>query len=432
MGEPACFNAPSYPSEYVCTHPAAVGKMPQVNPGARTCVHLFMCVTIALMRLFLIAGEASGDLHGAALAQQLLSLDSSLQLEGLGGPRMAAAGVDIRLDLTRYAVIGFTALFRLLLKFRRIFLDTCAYLLANPPDAVILIDYPGFNLRLARRLKAAGIPVIDFITPQVWAWKPGRKHAMARDISLGLSILPFEPAIFAQVGMPDEYVGNPLLDHLAVSSSLQEARQKLGVLPDQPLIGLLPGSRTSEVRTLWPTMLRTAELLQPHIPTARFLGIVSESVPPQLYDIPTSLDWTPVAGPAWAERAALDVALTASGTAVLENGLLNVPTVVVYQTSPVNAWLVRHILRLPYISLPNIIAGRFVYPEYLQDACRPEWLCQAMLMLFVDSDLRNAVLDGLAIVRRRLGPPGAAARAAASILSFLQQPPYPGPLSELS
>lgn len=369
----------------------------------------------------MVAGERSGDSHGAQLIQALRVKQPDLETKALGGPLMAEAGAHLHTDLTAFAIIGFTGVVCAYPRLRRIALEAVAYLKQNPPDAVVLIDYPGFNLRLARLVQPLGIPIIYYITPQVWAWNSKRKYAMAKTISLALNILPFEPEIFQEVGLPSEYVGNPLLDQVMIQQDQRQVRTRMGLPLDQPVVGLLPGSRSSEVRRVLPIMLASAALLGRQLPHARFVLITAESVPPELYRFSTPVEVLPISGPAYEARAAMDVALTASGTATLENGLLDLPTVVVYKVSAFNAFMGRRVIQTPMIALPNIIAGREIFPEFLQEQALPGNIAAAAAEFIGDTPRRRETLDGLAQVRARLGPPGAAARAAAAILSFLSE-----------
>ncbi len=368
--------------------------------------------------MLLVAGEASGDLHGATLARALGAVAPDLALAGMGGARMAAAGVRILHGIERAAVVGGTEVLGRLPVLIRIFRDLVRCLRERRPRAVVLIDFPEFNLWLARRARALGIPVVYFVPPQVWAWRRGRLRAMARDVSRVLAVFPFEVGLYRDAGVPVEFVGHPLLD---VLPPLARPAAREGLARDRDvLIGLLPGSRAEEVRRHLPLLLAAAARIRRRVPRARFVLPLAPTVAPQSvaaalgrarFDVPV------LAGEAYRVMAAADLVLVGSGTATLETACYGTPMVVLYRLSPVSYALARLLVRgVAHISLPNIIAGRAIVPELIQGRATPAAVAEAALALLGDEPARRAQQAALGEVRSRLGAAGAGARAARAVL----------------
>lgn len=366
-----------------------------------------------------MAGEASGDLHGGTLARALVSFAPGLRLEGMGGPRMAAAGVRVLHDIRRTAVVGATEVLGRLPVLLRILRDLGRRLAEARPRVLVCIDFPDFNLRLARRARRLGIPVVYFLAPQVWAWRRGRLRAMARDVSRVLAVFPFEVGLYQDAGIPVEFVGHPLLDVLPALDP-GEARQGLAG-PGERLVGLLPGSRPEEVRRHLPVLLAAAGQVADRLPRTRFALGLAPTIPPAavapwLRDSGVPVRVLP--GEAHRLMAGADLLLVASGTATLEAACYGTPMVVVYRLSSLSYALGRLLVRgVSHISLPNIVAGRGAVPELLQGRATPHAVARAALALLEDEAARIAQRVVLGEVRARLGPPGAGTRAARAVLA---------------
>ena len=377
--------------------------------------------------IMLSAGESSGDLHGGTLCRALRALAPDVGLVGMGGPRMAAAGMEVVADPTSHAVVGTSEAVGRLPALYRAYRALVRRLREAPPRALVVIDFPEFNMRLARQARRAGVPVIYFIPPQVWAWRRGRVRLIARLASRVLAVFPFETALYQSAGVAVEFVGHPLLDVLPASLDRGAARVRLGVEPDEPLVGLLPGSRREEITRLLPAMLDAA----------RRLAAPGADAPPRfLLGLAPSVDRTVVEGlvaaagrsacaPAveivtqrtYELMAAADAVLIASGTATLEAALLGAPMVVCYRVSRVTELISRLLIRIPWISLPNIIAGRAVVPELLQEAATGERLAVEARRLLAEPAAAAAQRAAFSELRGRLGEPGVGQRAARAVLA---------------
>ena len=369
-----------------------------------------------MTRVFLVAGEASGDAHGAALAHALRDARPGVLLEGLGGPKMADAGVALRHDLASSAIMGFVEVVKHLRPIRRLFLDTVAHLKATRPDVVVLIDYPGFNLRLTKALHGTGIPIVYYISPQVWAWKQGRIHALKQYCRKMLVIFPFEVEIYRNIGMDCTFVGHPLLEHI-------DAHQPDPTVHGDPAIGLLPGSRAQEIERLLPVMLDAAREIQRHHPGARFhTPCVNEARAAQIRALAGDFPLDIRVGGMYATVKATRFCLVASGTATLETALLGTPFVIVYRTNPLTFWLAKRLVRVDHIGIVNILLARRAVPERLQTDATPATLAQDALTLLPDSPQRTAMLQDFTQLRTLLGGPGASQRAATAILQTCPHP----------
>ena len=375
--------------------------------------------------IMLSAGEVSGDLHGGTLCRALRALAPEVGLVGMGGPSMAAAGMEVVADPTSHAVVGTSEAVGRLPALYRAYRALVRRLREAPPRALVVIDFPEFNMRLARQARRAGVPVIYFIPPQVWAWRRGRVRLIARLASRVLAVFPFETALYQSAGVAVEFVGHPLLDVLPTRLDRAGARVALGLAPDATLVGLLPGSRREEIARLLPAMLDAA----------RRLGARGGSAPRFALGLAPSVDRAAVeaqiaesragGGPAveiltqrtYELMAAADVILIASGTATLEAALLGAPMVVCYRVSRVTELISRLLIRVPWISLPNIIAGRAVVPELLQDDATGERLAAEAGRLLAEPGAAAAQRAAFAELRGRLGEPGVGHRAARAVLA---------------
>ncbi|HTL06471.1 MAG TPA: lipid-A-disaccharide synthase [Gemmatimonadales bacterium] len=366
------------------------------------------------MRIFLSAGEPSGDLHGARLVSALRARLPGATLEALGGPAMAAAGAAVRFPLARYTVMGFAEVLARLPRHWRLLRRLDRELAAGRYDLVIPVDYPGFNLRLAEAALRHGVPVLYYIAPKYWASGARRAARLARAVSRLAVILPFEEEFFRTAGAPVSYVGHPLLDR-PPPPSREAARAALGVAAGQRVLALFPGSRRQELDRLWEPFRAAAELLRQRGACER---VVVATVPGGNY---------PRAGDCQLRRedsatilAAADAALIKSGTGTLEAALAGVPMVVAYRVHPLSAWLARRMLTVPWISLVNLIAGKPVVEELLQEDVVPERLAAALAPLLEPGNpAAGRQQTGLTLVCERLGGPGASERVAEQAAALL-------------
>ena len=392
-------------------------------------------------RILIIAGEASGDLHGAYLARAIRVLAPTVRLVGLGGEAMRAAGVEIRLDSRDVGVVGISELFsRLPLIWKAYHAATCMLRETPAPDLIVLIDCPGFNLRLAAVAKRLGVPVVYYIAPQVWAWRPQRLMTIRRVVDRLLVVLPFEEAFFRAAGVSCEFVGHPLLDEMGAPDAPEVARRRFGLVSHRPVISLLPGSRPQEVARHLPLMLAAATIMSRELTGLYALVALAPTISRDAVKLmvdrlnPTGVEVRIVAEDTGSCLAASDLALVASGTATLQAALSATPMVVIYRLSSFTYAIARWLVRVPHISLVNLIAaggptpgetppasdpGRGIVPELIQDEATPQAIAVEALRCLRDSTARASIAGGLQEVRRRVGAPGASARAAQAILAML-------------
>lgn len=363
--------------------------------------------------LLLVAGEASGDLHGANLARALRALDPGLHLAGAGGPRMREAGVHIVADPTPHASVGIVEALRHFHRYARLYRLLLSALRTLRPVAAVLIDSPDFNLRFAERVADHGIPIFYYISPQIWAWRPGRIRTIRRLVRKMIVILEFEEKIYREAGVEVAYVGHPLLDAFRPIDRAA-ARREFG--DPEILIGLLPGSRARQFRILLPILREAAAAIAREIPAARFVVACAPGIDPALAretGLPAVRDRTPEV------MAASDLLLTASGTATLEAALYETPMIVTYKLHPLTALTLGPLIRVKDYALVNLVAGRRIMPEYYQFRARPRLIAREAVSLLKGgrlAEMRKALRE----VRRKLGEPGASRRAAAEILKVFE------------
>ncbi|MBZ4335387.1 lipid-A-disaccharide synthase [Corallococcus interemptor] len=377
-------------------------------------------------RILVVAGEASGDTHASELVAALQALRPDLTFFGMGGARLAARGVELIHDAREVSVMGITEVLPRIPRILRIMKDLAQAAEERRPDCAILVDIPDFNLRLAKKLKALGIPVAYYVSPMIWAWRRGRVRTIQRLVDRMLCILPFEEDFYREAGVPARYVGSPVLEQMPPSASAREFRQRLGLPEDAPTLALLPGSRMSEIRRILPTLVGAAKQLVSERPGLQVVVPVAPTIAKE--EILSRFEGsgvTPVLvdGRAPEVVGASDAAVVASGTAVLEAGLMERPLVVVYRVSLVTYWVGRLMLKVAFVSLINLLAGRRVVPELLQGEMTPENIASEVRRVWLPGAPRDAMVQGLAEVRGRLGEVGAAHRAAQTVLELL--PPRP-------
>lgn len=371
--------------------------------------------------IVIVAGEVSGDIHASLLVRELKKLDPHLSFSGLGGPRLAAEGVKLQEDLTHIAVVGFAEVLKNYPRFKKIFKEILRQLKTNPPAAVILVDYPGFNLRLAREIKKLHIPTIYYISPQVWAWKASRIKLIRQVVDKMLVLFEFEKDFYQKHGLAVTCVGHPLVDHIQVAQTKEQALAQLGWDDRRMTLGLLPGSRAKEVEKILPPMLDAAELLHKEYNLFQCVVMQAPSISKEKIAAYLKNRNFPVkiAAHSYDLLNACDLCLVASGTATLETAILQKPMVVVYKTSLVTWLLAKLLIKIPYIGLVNVVAGKKVVPECLQFQATGKDIASALKAIFTN-ELRIAeIKQELRRVKQNLGAPGATRRAAEEILSFL-------------
>ena len=370
-------------------------------------------------KIFLVTGETSGDIHGAHLALALRELNPSVELIGVGGSRMLAAGVSLLPHVKRVDAMGVPGIRQLIQGWRT--LQTLAgYLKRERFDVIILIDSPGLNLRLAKAIAHRSHKLIYYIAPQVWAWGSRRVKLIRRVISHVLAILPFEEEYFQKAGIPCTYVGHPLLDELKPGYDMVHERHQFGLEKEGLVIGLLPGSRIREVREVLPAFLSSVEQIRIQYPRLQVLlaqaHSLSDSVVNELLG-----HFRPqvkvVKNRSNEVMAASDLLLVTSGTATLQSALIGTPMVVVYRTSPLTYQIAKCLVKIPYISLVNILAGKEVVPELIQDRMTPDCIAHEALDILQNVRRQNDMTQAFQGIRTALGGAGASKRAAAYILA---------------
>ena len=365
----------------------------------------------------IIAGEASGDLHGANLARELKSLDSSWQLSGIGGAEMAGAGVNLIYDISSLAVMGIIEVFNRLKDIRSAMHILEERFKNARPDLLILIDYPGFNLEMARRAKKYNIPVLYYISPKIWAWREGRIERIKKYVDRMAVILPFEKKYYQEHGVVVDFVGNPLLDHVHTTLTPAQFKKRYNIDHDAAVIGIMPGSRRQEIKKLLPLFLQTAVMLNSKMKKCVFLlplaSTLSEGeIKMHCGRVDSLLDIRIIKDERYGAMAACDAAMAASGTLTMELAILKVPMVVCYRVSLVSYLLAKPFIKVKYASLVNLVAEKEVVPELLQYKATPENIYKEILPLLLNHDAAEAMQDKLAKICKQLGEPGASKRVA--------------------
>lgn len=377
-----------------------------------------------MYKIMISVGEASGDLHGASVAKALLRQCPEAELFGMGGEKMRAAGVNIVYDIADLGVIGIVEVVKNLPRLFRL-RDMLAELMdREKPDVLVIIDYPGFNVRLAKVAKAKGIPVVSYISPSAWAWGKGRAREVANIVERVAAIFPFEADVYREAGAKVTFVGHPLLDIVKPSMSRDEALSYFGIGPDEQAILLMPGSRRQEIAGLLPDMLRAAEMIAEREPSCRFFLPVASTIAREEIEAMLSQYTCKVTLTADHTYDLMNIscaAIAASGTATLETSLLRVPTVIIYRVATLTYIIGRLVVKIPNIGLPNIIAGRKIVPELIQGDATPANIAKEALLLLADGETRKQVLADLDEVKAKLGQTGAVDRVAGVILEVAGQ-----------
>jgi lipid-A-disaccharide synthase len=372
--------------------------------------------------ILIVAAEASADLHAARVLDELRRIHPGLRAFGMGGPRLREAGLESLRRAEEMSVMGIAEVLPRIPTILGILRDLSAAAAARRPRVALLVDSPDFNLRLARRLKRLGVTVVYYVSPTVWAWRRGRVRTIARVVDRMLCVLPFEERFYAGTGVSARFVGHPLAGHPPPEAP-ERYRDALGLARGRTTVALLPGSRRSEVRRIFPAMLQAAERIRARHPDAQFVVPVAPTLQPEALRPYLARHATLEVrlAPAATDAAvgAADAALVKSGTSVLETALMLRPMVVVYRLSWLSYVVGRMFVRLAHFALVNLLAGRAVVPELLQRQASPERMAEEIERLLVDRDARAAQLRGLEEVRSSLGAPGAARRVAEEIAGRL-------------
>jgi lipid-A-disaccharide synthase len=372
----------------------------------------------------MVAGEASGDMYGAEVALGLFRKFPGCEIYGLGGQRMRDAGVQLESDISKTAVVGPFEMISSLGVLYGVFRRLADRIEADPPTAAVLIDFPDFNLRLAKRVKDAGAPVIYYVSPQVWAWREGRVKQIRRLVDKMLVIFPFEEELYRKAGVDVEFVGHPLMDMVRPTKSKEEFCADYGLDPRKAIVALLPGSRRKEVRFILPTLCQAAELMTAQKPGTQFVLPMASGLDRRLLEsIIRSRPITLVTDDTYNAIRYARAAIVASGTATLETALLGTPEVIVYRISLATWILGKFLLKVRLFGIVNIILGEEVVPELFQDKMTPEAVSRTALRLMDDVWVQSRIRGNYEKLRRQLGTGRAAERVVDSIAKIIGKEP---------
>ena len=374
-------------------------------------------------KVMLVSGESSGDQHGANLFLELKKRSADIQGIGMGGKKMAEAGIDIQYDSSNIGVIGVIEVIKRYAEIKRALNAMQSLLLEQRPDLLICVDYKEFNFKLAGFAKKNGIKVLFYVSPQIWAWRPGRVVKYGKVIDMMAVIFPFEVPFYEKENVPVRYVGHPSVETAHAKRSRDEDFKEYGLAMNQPVVGILPGSRTDEINRMLPVMLRAAERIQKEIPGVQFVLPQADSVSDELLQASfqqSSIEVTNIKNQFHDVVQCCDAVMTVSGTATLEIALLNVPMLVAYKLSTITYLLAKILVDTEFIGLPNIIAGKSVVKEFIQYQATPENLAQEIFHLLTNKQYAATVRDGLQTVKIEVGKGGGSENMAELALEMLQ------------
>ena len=375
-------------------------------------------------KILLVAGEVSGDLHGSHLVEAVQRIEPGVQFFGVGGEGLEKRGMKLLYPAHSLSVVGITEVFVKLGTILKALRGLKRSLKREKPDLVILIDFPEFNLRLAKIAHRRGIPILYYISPQVWAWRPKRIRLIAQLVKKMVVLFPFEVPLYEAAGVDVEWVGHPLLDIVKPTLPKEKAFQQFGLNPKQRTIGLLPGSRSHEVERLLPPLLASAHLLQKEIPDLQFVIPLAPGLPKTILSSRMkniSLPVKVVEGFTYDVMKLSDLLITASGTATLEGAILGKPMIIIYKVSFLSYWIVRALIRVDHIGLVNLVAEKEIVPELIQKDVHPQRIADEALRILRDPILSRKMSESMGEVRQKLGKPGAAQRAAHIVTSLLHE-----------
>ncbi len=375
-------------------------------------------------KILLVAGEVSGDLHGSHLVEALQRIEPDIQFFGVGAEGLERRGMEILYPAQSLSVVGITEVFVKLRTILKAMRGLKRSLEREKPDLIILIDFPEFNLRLAKIARRKGIPVVYYISPQIWAWRPQRIKLIARVVKKMIVLFPFEVPLYESAGVDVEWVGHPLLDIVKPTLSKEMAFREFGLDPKRRTVGLLPGSRIHEIERLLPPLLASARLLQKESPNLQFViplapGISSTILSSQMKDI--SFPVKVVEGFPYDVMNLSELLIMASGTATLEGAILGKPMIIVYKVSLPSYWVGRALIRVDHIGLVNLVAEKEIAPELIQKDVNPERIADEASRILRDPILSRKMAESMSEVRQKLGEPGAAQRAAQIVASLLHE-----------
>ena len=384
--------------------------------------------TASSARIMIVAGEASGDLHGASLARAILQMVPTVDLFGVGGDNMQSAGVELIHHINRLAVMGITEVLGHLGEVRTTLDSLTTVARERDVDAVVLIDYPDFNLTLARRLRKhiPDVPIIYYISPQVWAWRRGRLRTMKRFVTRALVIFPFEEALYREADIPVAFVGHPLLDLATPALGRDAFRRAYRLDPEAPTVAVLPGSRANELRMILPDLVGAVERIARAVPSVQFVIARAPNLPDALFEPLARLTRVTSRVPCIVESqtdavlVAADVVLTASGTATIQAAIHERPMVVVYRLSALTYWMGRRFVRVNAFGMVNLVAEKSIVPEFLQEAFTPEAVAGEAVRFLTDETHAATTRAELRTVREKLGGSGASRRAAEQVLDVVR------------
>jgi lipid-A-disaccharide synthase len=374
-----------------------------------------------MTKIMIIAGEASGDNHGASLIKALKKLDTNIDCYGIGSIQMQEAGCRILFDAKRIAVVGLIEVIKHYPTLRQAWKTACQSLETERPDCVVLIDYPGFNLRFAKAVKAAGIPVLYYVSPQVWAWHKSRLKTIKKYVDHMAVILPFEAAFYQEAGVPVTYVGNPLVEQVRATAQT-EARETLSLSKNALIFGLLPGSRVSEFSRLLPELIDSAEILSQRYPHTQFVIPLANTLKegdfwPYLDE--TSLPIVLIKRNSHLAMSACNVLLGSSGTVTLEAAILGVPMVILYKMNALTYAIAKRLVKLKFIGLPNLLVQKKILPELIQDKASSKQIAEEACRFIDDETYLEKTKAALHTVKETLGGPGCSKRVAKLVLSLI-------------
>jgi lipid-A-disaccharide synthase len=373
-----------------------------------------------MKKILIISGEESGEMRAAALVHEIKALQPDIQFAGIGGERCRQEGVVTFTDVSELAVMGFTEVLKNISRIKRVFNLTLEHARREKPDLAILVDYPGFNLRLAKELKKLNIKVVYYVSPQIWAWKASRIKIIKKVVDRMMVLFPFEKDVYARYNYTADFTGHPLIDEVKAVIPREVFLRSMNLDPDKPVLGLLPGSRPLEIANLLESMLQAGQLVQKELPDVQLLVLKARNLPKDVFEgyCADAPEGTKVSEDYYNALNACDNAIVCSGTATLETAIMGKPMIVVYRTSWLTSLIVKLLIRIPYISLVNIVAGKKVVEEFLQQDVAPQNLADHVLKLFAPE--ANAIMrQELERVKTLLGEPGASRRAACVVLNEL-------------
>ncbi|MDD5428778.1 MAG: lipid-A-disaccharide synthase [Candidatus Omnitrophica bacterium] len=378
---------------------------------------------MAQKKILIVAGEPSGDLHASNLVKDMKALDPDLKFFGLGGKMSKDAGVDTIFDISKLALVGLVEVWKNIFTVGKVYKSLLDKVDAEKPDLAILVDYPGFNLRLAKELKKRSIPVVYYISPQVWAWGRDRVNIIKRCVTRIVVFFKFEEELYKTYSIDAEFAGHPLLDTVKVSRSKDETLKAYGLDKDKVTIALLPGSRSLEINTLLPIMVSSAKLINERLKDTQFIVAKYSGLPMDMYKkiiSSSGLDIKIAESDAYNVVGAADFAIVTSGTATLETAIIGTPLVIVYKANLLTYMVYKFVATIPFLGIVNIIANKEIAPEMLQYDATPENISAAVVSRLSDPGKLKEMKEGLAGVKSSLGAPGARLRAAKAVLSVIR------------